>query len=101
MDAPLPSDADEAEESTLHDVMEGSEGAEAAYVHSLDEVALIERLVLAEKAIYEGDILTEMERRVFVAVRVDGKSRAAVGRELDPPLTGQWVGKSRKAVGAL
>jgi hypothetical protein len=30
---------------------------------------------------------------VFVAVRIDGKSRAAVGRELDPPLTGQRVGQ--------
>ena len=44
-------------------------------------------------AIYTAEVLTRVEREVFIAVRVDGKSRAAVGRELAPPLTGQRVGQ--------
>ena len=51
----------------------------------------IRRLALAEEAIYRA--LSETERVVFLAVRVAGKSRAAVGRELDPPITGQRVGQ--------
>ena len=93
LDAPLAPDAVDREESTLHDVVEGSPGAEAVYLRGLDEVVVIERLALFEEAIYETDILTDIERRAFVAVRVDGKSGAAVGRELDPPVTGQWVGQ--------
>jgi DNA-directed RNA polymerase specialized sigma24 family protein len=37
--------------------------------------------------------LTKVEKMVFLAVRVDRKSGAAVGRELDPPLSGQRVGQ--------
>jgi DNA-directed RNA polymerase specialized sigma24 family protein len=37
--------------------------------------------------------LTKLEKMVFLAVRVDRKSGAAVGRELDPPLSGQRVGQ--------
>lgn len=84
---------DDAKESSLSDVVEGSQGAEAVYVRDLAEEAIIERLALAEEAIYDSSILTEIERRTFLAVRVDGKSRAAVGRELKPPVTGQRVGQ--------
>lgn len=37
--------------------------------------------------------LTKLEKLVFLAVRVDRKSGAAVGRELNPPLSGQRVGQ--------
>ena len=37
--------------------------------------------------------LTKLERLVFFSVRVDRKSGAAVGRELNPPLSGQRVGQ--------
>jgi DNA-directed RNA polymerase specialized sigma24 family protein len=93
LDAPLRHDKDDAEHTTLHDELASSQGADIDYLRDRDQVAAVQRLALAEEAIYTGDILTNVERRVFVAVRVDGKSRAAVGRELDPPLTGQRVGQ--------
>lgn len=37
--------------------------------------------------------LTKLEKLVFLSVRVDRKSGAAVGRELNPPLSGQRVGQ--------
>jgi DNA-directed RNA polymerase specialized sigma24 family protein len=81
MDAPLPKEpADSA-------------GADVEYFRGLDQMAAMHRLALAEEAIYSADVLTDVERDVFLAVRVDGKSRAAVGRELVPPLTGQRVGQ--------
>lgn len=73
--------------------MADSHGADEDYFRDIDRVVALERLALAEEAIYASDVLTRLERDVFVAVRVDGKSRAAVGRELDPPLTGQRVGQ--------
>jgi len=87
------SSEEEGELSTLHDQLPGSPGADVDYFRGLDHLAAMQRLALAEEAIYAGDVLTRVERQVFVAVRVDGKSRAAVGRELDPPLTGQRVGQ--------
>jgi DNA-directed RNA polymerase specialized sigma24 family protein len=93
LDAPLAPDAEDRQELTLHDVVEGPPGGEAEYLRGLDEVVVIERLALFEEAIYETDVLTDIERHALVAVRVDGKSGAAVGRELDPPVTGQWVGQ--------
>jgi DNA-directed RNA polymerase specialized sigma24 family protein len=93
IDASSRSDDEDGESTSLHDELPGSGGADADYFRGLDEVAAIQRLALAEEAIYSSDILTSVERQVFVAVRVDGKSRAAVGRELDPPLTGQRVGQ--------
>ncbi|HEV3473172.1 MAG TPA: sigma factor, partial [Actinomycetota bacterium] len=71
----------------------GSVGADVDYFRSQEQVAAVARLALLEDAIYERDVLTDLQRQVFVAVRIDGKSRAAVGRELDPPLTGQRVGQ--------
>jgi DNA-directed RNA polymerase specialized sigma24 family protein len=70
-----------------------SHGADVDYLRSLDQVAALQKLALVEEAIYSGDVLTNVERDVFVAVRVNGKSRAAIGRELDPPITGQRVGQ--------
>jgi DNA-directed RNA polymerase specialized sigma24 family protein len=81
------------EAAPLHEELPGSPGADVDYFRNLDQVAAIKKLALAEEAIYAGNTLTKVERQVFVAVRVDGKSRAAVGRELDPPLTGQRVGQ--------
>ena len=71
----------------------GSTGADADFFRSREQVDAVMRLALWEEAIYEGDVLTDMQREVFVSVRIDGKSRAAVGRELDPPLSGQRVGQ--------
>jgi DNA-directed RNA polymerase specialized sigma24 family protein len=93
IDAPLHYDDAEGEPTPLQDELADSPGAEADYFRTRDQLAAIQKLALAEEAIYTGGILSELERRVFVAVRVDGKSRAAVGRELDPPLTGQRVGQ--------
>jgi DNA-directed RNA polymerase specialized sigma24 family protein len=70
-----------------------SHGADVDYFRGLDQVAALQKLALVEEAIYSGDVLTNVERDVFVAVRVNGKSRAAIGRELDPPITGQRVGQ--------
>lgn len=71
----------------------GSIGADVDYFRSREQIGAVGRLALWEEAIHEPGLLTELQRRVFVAVRIDGKSRAAVGRELDPPLTGQRVGQ--------
>ena len=70
-----------------------SGGADVDYFRSQDEVDAVARLALWEEGIYASDTLSELQKQVFVAVRIDGKSRAAVGRELDPPLTGQRVGQ--------
>lgn len=75
----------------LGDLIPGSAGAEDDYLSEQEHLATIERLSLAQQAI--RDALTETEREVFVAVQMHGKSRAAVGRELDPPVTGQRVGQ--------
>ena len=70
-----------------------SGGADVDYFRSQDEVDAVARLALWEEGIYASDTLTDLQKQVFIAVRIDGKSRAAVGRELDPPLTGQRVGQ--------
>lgn len=70
-----------------------SSGADVDYFRSRDQVDAVTKLALWEQGIYESDVLTDLQRRVFVAVRIDRKSRAAIGRELDPPLTGQRVGQ--------
>ena len=77
----------------VHEEVPGSAGADADYFRSREQVVAVTRLALWEEAIYEGGILTDLQRQVFVGVRIHGKSRAAVGRELDPPLTGQRVGQ--------
>jgi DNA-directed RNA polymerase specialized sigma24 family protein len=89
LDEPLTSDGD-PEPSVLSDVTAGSAGAEDDYFSRTEHVEMIRRLALAEEAIYRT--LSETERDVFLAVRVAGKSRAGVGRELDPPITGLGVG---------
>jgi DNA-directed RNA polymerase specialized sigma24 family protein len=88
---PISSGADDSEGLVLGDVAAGSPGADADYFARVDHLETIQRLSLAEEAIYEA--LSDREREVFLAVRVSGKSRAAVGRELDPPLSGQRVGQ--------
>ncbi|MGH2693337.1 MAG: hypothetical protein ACRDJJ_00840 [Actinomycetota bacterium] len=90
LDAPLEADPGDEETTTLHDMIPGSEGAEVDYFRGLDVVSAAQKLALAEDAIFSA--LTDRERHVFLAVRVDGKSGAAVGRELVPPITGQGVG---------
>lgn len=91
LDRPISAPADESERIALTDVTPGSPGAEADYFSRLEHHEVIQRLQLAEEAI--NGVLSDKEREVFLAVRVDGKSRAAVGRELDPPVTGQRVGQ--------
>lgn len=90
LDAPL-SGADPSEAFTLSDVLSGSEGADAEYFSGLDHQKDVERLALADEAI--NTVLTPAERDTFLAVQRDGKSRAAVGRDFDPPVTGQRVGQ--------
>jgi DNA-directed RNA polymerase specialized sigma24 family protein len=93
LDAPAQLRGEQGESTSLHDELAASGGAEAEYFRGLEHVDALRKLALAEEAIYTAGILTSVERRVFVAVRVNGKSRAAVGRELDPPVTGQRVGQ--------
>jgi DNA-directed RNA polymerase specialized sigma24 family protein len=87
---PISTPAD-AEHLVLADVTAGSAGADADYFSKVEHLDAIHRLALAEEAIYR--VLSDTERNAFLAVRVSEKSRAAVGRELDPPLTGQRVGQ--------
>ena len=91
LEEPVSMAAGEAEPVVLADVTAGSAGAEADYFAQTEHVDVIRRLALAEDAIY--GTLSDTERDVFLAVRVSGKSRAAVGRELDPPISGQRVGQ--------
>ena len=76
---------------SLSEVLPGSEGADEEYFTGLEHQRDVERLALAEEAI--ATVLSPLERDVFLAVQRDGKSRAAVGRELDAPVTGQRVGQ--------
>ena len=77
----------------VQEEISGSVGADVDYFRSREQVAAVTRLALWEEAIDEEGLLSDLQRQVFVGVRIDGKSRAAVGRELDPPLTGQRVGQ--------
>ena len=81
----------ETEPLALAEVTAGSPGADADYFSRIEHVEVLQQLAVAEEAIYR--VLSETERTVFLAVRVAGRSRAAVGRELDPPVTGQRVGQ--------
>jgi len=91
LDEPLAVVGADSEHVVLGDVTAGSPGADADYFSKVEHVEVIQRLALAEEAIYR--VLSETERTVFLAIRVGGKSRAAVGRELSPPVTGQRVGQ--------
>jgi DNA-directed RNA polymerase specialized sigma24 family protein len=84
--------SDESDGLVLGDVAApGSAGAEEEYFAEVEHAKVVEKLSLAQEAIQ--NVLTDVEREAFLAVQVDGKSRAAVGRELDPPVTGQRVGQ--------
>lgn len=95
LDAPLASDESDGTESTLHEVVGGGESAEDEYLEEEDEAAQeiekLRQLTLAEDAIFTA--LSEEERSILLAVHRDGRSRAAVGRERIPPVSGQWVGR--------
>jgi DNA-directed RNA polymerase specialized sigma24 family protein len=91
LDEPVAMAGGDSELMGLAEVTAGSPGAEADYFSRIEQVEVIQQLALAEEAIYTA--LSETERTVFLAVRVAGKSRAAVGRELSPPITGQRVGQ--------
>lgn len=88
---PIAGHARPAEGLVLADVAAATAGAEAEYFAERDHVEAVQRLALVEDAVER--VLSDAERTVFTAVHRDGKSRAAVGRELDPPLTGQRVGQ--------
>lgn len=60
-------------------------------VSAEDEYLAAQKLMLIEDAIY--NTLDARERAVFLGVRVDRKSGAAVGRELNSPISGQRVGQ--------
>jgi len=91
LDRPITTESDDPEGRVLADVTVGSPGADSDYFSALEHLDAIRRLELAEEAIYQA--LSDAERNAFLAVRVAGKSRAAVGRDLDPPVTGQRVGQ--------
>jgi DNA-directed RNA polymerase specialized sigma24 family protein len=91
LDAPVALRADDPEPRVLGDVMAGSRGADDEYFSRIEHEEAIQRLALTEEAIFRA--LSDVERDAFLAVRVNGQSRAAVGRELDPPVTGQRVGQ--------
>jgi DNA-directed RNA polymerase specialized sigma24 family protein len=91
LDEPIAMVGSDAEPLVLADVTAGSPGADADYFSRIEHIEVLQRLALAEEAIRR--VLSELERTSFLAVRVSGKSRAAVGRELDPPITGQRVGQ--------
>jgi len=82
LDATRPDD--EGNEMPLIPVEASTASAEAEFFDA-------ERLAGITEAIEYS--LTKLEKMVFLAVRVDRKSGAAVGRELDPPLSGQRVGQ--------
>jgi DNA-directed RNA polymerase specialized sigma24 family protein len=88
--API-SAADPSEGFTLADVVPGSAGADDDYFSAIEHERDVERLVLVNEAIFT--VLEPGERDVFLSVRVDGKSGAAVGRDLDSPVSGQRVGQ--------
>lgn len=88
---PIGTSAEGDHDLVLADATAGSEGAEADYFSEEEHLETVQQLALAEEAIDRA--LSSTERHVFTAVQRDGKSRAAVGRELDPPLTGQRVGQ--------
>lgn len=67
------------------------DSAEDAYLEAVEDVESAGLVVLIEDAMRHA--LDEPERRAFVAVRMHGKSCAAVGRESDPPVSGQWIGQ--------
>ena len=82
LDATRPDD--EGNEMRLVPIEASTASAEAEFFDA-------ERLAGITQAIEYS--LTKVEKMVFLAVRVDRKSGAAVGRELDPPLSGQRVGQ--------
>jgi DNA-directed RNA polymerase specialized sigma24 family protein len=84
---------DRSIDEPLNTEVAGSPGADVDYFRSQDQVDAVTRLAMWEEGIYASGTLSELQRHVFVAVRIDGKSRAAVGRELEPPLSGQRVGQ--------
>jgi RNA polymerase sigma factor (sigma-70 family) len=89
LDAPL--HHEQGEEVTRKDLLRGSEGADVDYFEHGDEIEKVELLSLVEEAVHRT--LTTTERKVFLEVQFNEKSRAAVGRELAPPVTGQRVGQ--------
>lgn len=91
LDAPISTATDSGDPLVLADVTPGAPGAEAEYFSDQEHLQKVRLLALAEEAIER--VLDDRERDVFKAVQVDGKSRAAVARELDPPVTGQRVGQ--------
>ena len=89
LDAPLY--REDGEEITRKDLLRGSEGADVDFFENRKEIEKVELLALVEEALHEA--LSETERKVFLEVQFNEKSRAAVGRELIPPVTGQRVGQ--------
>jgi RNA polymerase sigma factor (sigma-70 family) len=89
LDAPIY--REDGEEITRKDLLLGSKGADVDYFEDREEIEKVELLSLVEEAVHE--VLTPTERKVFLEVQYNEKSRAAVGRELVPPVTGQRVGQ--------
>ena len=92
LDEPISTGSDGGEALVLSDVVATTTAAEEEYFAREEHLADVRRLELAEEAIY-GGVLSENEREAFLSVVRDGKSRAAVGRDLEPAVTGQRVGQ--------
>ena len=84
---------DRSIDAPLAEELPESRGADVDYFRHQDQVDAVNRLALWEEGLYAPGVLTDLQRHVFIAARIHGKSRAAIGRELDPPLTGQRVGQ--------
>jgi DNA-directed RNA polymerase specialized sigma24 family protein len=88
LDEPI---GEETDGVVLGDTVVGSRGAEEDFFDEVENTKKVRQLALAEDAI--NNVLSEAERYAFREVIENRKSRAAVGRELDPPVTGQRVGQ--------
>lgn len=81
------------DKSTGRDLLRGSSGADDDYFRDREHARAVLKLSLIEDAVYEEGVLTETERKVFVGRHFHDKSGAAIGRELDPRISGQAVGQ--------
>src|SRR5262245_51915724 len=81
IDARSPADVEGGGPESLHDALAGSKGADADYFRGLDELAAIQKLALAEEAIYSADVLTSAEHATHIAITDAGISRMSTSAD--------------------
>ena len=92
LDAPFKSKRSFQDGLNPHDVVAAAtDSAEDEYFSLGDEAFAAARVSLAKEALFT--ILSDDERKLFLAVRVHQRSGVAVGRQHIPPITGQRVGQ--------